>query len=131
MILRNARCNDEIHFFTSLITFQPLLFETLDFLHTSNSLHFTLHDNFLTFPLYIPDFPALHFTDNFSSTATMVARTHLNVTLYVLCLVLYSIHCPICQNIRKFMLDRVQKLKNAKYHAPRHNPVEEYLGHTL
>jgi hypothetical protein len=44
---------------TSPITFQPLFLEILNFLCTSKSLHFTSLNTFLTFLLYIFDFPAL------------------------------------------------------------------------
>ena len=45
--------------FTSLIILQPISLEILDFLRTSNSHHFTSLDTFLTFSLYVRDFPAL------------------------------------------------------------------------
>jgi len=61
--------------FTSLITFQPLFLEILYFLHTSKSLnfsslhftslHFPLLNTFLTFSLYMLDFPA--FQNSFTS----------------------------------------------------------------
>ena len=39
--------------------FQPLFLEILDFLRTLKSLHFNSLNTFLTFSLYILDFPAL------------------------------------------------------------------------
>jgi len=55
--------SNSLHFtsfhFTSLITFQTLFLELLDFLRTSNSLHVTSLNTFLTLYTYTLDFPSL------------------------------------------------------------------------